>query len=204
MDDPSREIDGMDERGSHAASSEDALREGLRRDFAPPAFPEDEIEARIRASVARRRQRTPRGDRPAPPRWSGGTAQAVLAAAASLVLFIGGVEYGRRTAVPPPAASAPGPEVVAPVEQAVSLPLSIQSAGTRYVAALARFSGQSDALAAEERQVAREVALAALYGATVELLREAGEDDVLSLVAEMVAARRGITVGDEPPPGRRF
>ncbi|HSR42713.1 MAG TPA: hypothetical protein VLL48_11085, partial [Longimicrobiales bacterium] len=81
--------------------------------------------------------------------------------------------------------------VPATYEQTASVPLDIQSAGSRYVATLARFSGEAARLSVEERRMAREVALAALYGAAVELLREAGDDETLEAVAEMVARRRG-------------
>lgn len=216
MDDIGRERDGMDERRRDTAEvteAEGRLREALKRDFATPRFPGAEIEDRIRASVARRGTRSQDGNGPAPPWWSGGTTRAVLAAAASLVLFVGGMEYGRRTAVPiapvaptvGPGATTSGP-VAGATEAAepTSLPLSIQSAGTRYVATLARFTGEADGLAAEERRLAREVALAALYGAAVELLREAGEDDVLRAVAEMVAVRRGTMSGDGGPSALSF
>ena len=113
-------------------------------------------------------------------------ARAALTAAASLALFIAGAESGRRTA--PISVMVPAPST--PTEVRNDLPYSIQSAGSQYVAMLATFSGQADSLSPEERRVAREVALAALYSASLELLREAGDDEMLRAVTEMVAQRR--------------
>lgn len=181
---------------------DEGLREALRDGFPPPPFPEAEIEDRIRATLIRRGERWGRGaPRPGAsgPWWRGGTARSVLAVAASLVLFIGGMEYGRRTALP---AGYPTPGVVAsgPVENAESLPLVLQSAGSRYVASLARFSGEANSLTPRQRQVAREVALATIYGATLELLRESGDDQTLQAVLQMVAARRN-EIGAAGSPG---
>jgi hypothetical protein len=124
----------------------------------------------------------------------------VLTAAASLALFIGGAEYGRRTA--PVSIVVPAPPTV--VDARTDLPYSIQSAGSQYVAALAMFSGSADSLSIEERRIAREVALAALYSASVELLREAEDDELLRAVTEMVAQRRNTMGPSAIDTGTRF
>lgn len=215
MSEQDAEAEGLDSRGpvegereaddprQPESSVDEALREALRRGYASPPFPAEEIEGRVRASVARRRTEPSPRHAAAPPWWRGGTVRTLLAVAASLALFVGGMEYGRRTSGPVAGAGgAVGP--AGAVQQPVSLPLSIQSAGTRYVAQLARFSGQADALTPEERRTAREVALAALYGAAVELLREAGEDEALRIVVETVAGRREAVGRDVGPTALRF
>lgn len=197
----------MDDDTTRHRDPDDRIREELRDRFPPAPFPEAEIEDRIRTSLARR-EGAP-GATPKPPGagstpgWRGETTRTVLAAAAALVLFIGGMEYGRRTATPPgypaPVTAAPGP-----VEAAESLPLSLQSAGSRYVASLARFSEEAESLTPGQRQVAREVALATIYGATLELLRESEDDRTLQAVLQMVAARRDEIGGSATPASRRF
>ena len=127
-------------------------------------------------------------------------ARALLTAAASLALFIGGAEYGRRTALLSIFVLAP----TTALDARADLPYSIQSAGSQYVATLAMFSGRADSLSVEERRIAREVALAALYSASLELLREAGDDDVLRTITEMVAERRTALAPSVNGAGMRF
>jgi hypothetical protein len=180
---------------------DDSLSDELRRRAITPPYPEAEIEARIHASIAdgvrpgRRQALTTRTHL-----FRSRAARVALTAAASLVLFIGGAEYGRRTA--PISIVVPAPAT--PVEIRNDLPYSIQSAGSQYVATLATFSGQADSLSTEERRIAREVALAALYSASVELLREAGDDEMLRAVTEMVARRRNTMGRSTIDGGMRF
>lgn len=198
MDDETMEHDDLGERA----------KDELRERFPSARFPEDEIEERIRTALTRSRMDRGRSrwvevaGAPPVPWWNGATARTVLAVAASLVLFIGGVEYGRRTTRPY--------EPSAPARDAATLivgstpALSIQDAGSRYVASLARFSGEAGSLSPSQRRVAREVALAAIYGATLELLRESQGDETLEEVANMVATRREQISADTLPNTRSY
>lgn len=166
----------------------------LREMFPSAPFPEGAIEERIRTNAGLSGVNHPKalsrqGALTEPPPWRmGATVRTVVAVAAALVLFIGGVEYGRRT-VSPDAPTAPvqgGGTLIAESDPA----LSIQDAGSRYVATLASFSGEVGNLSPAQRRVAREVALATIYAATLELLRESQDDETLRTVAGMVATRR--------------
>jgi hypothetical protein len=111
-----------------------------------------------------------------------------LAAAAAILVFVSGIEYGRRLAGPAamaPAASEPAPDITVATP---SLPLAIQSAGSQYVASLAVLSQAYPQLTVEQQRTAREVALAALLGAAIELLRDSGDDDTaLRAAADLIA-----------------
>ncbi len=96
-------------------------------------------------------------------------------------MFVAGAEYGRRTAAP---------VEVLTSDAGVATPLSIQSAGSEYVARLARFSAEAEQLTATERGEARQVALAILYAATLELLRESEDDELLATAAQLIFSRR--------------
>ncbi len=104
---------------------------------------------------------------------------------------MGGVEYGRRVAptIAPPAAVIRQPPL--------SVPTSIQAKGTEYVAALARLTELSQELTPEEREQSRQVALAVLYGAALELLRYAPNDPVAASVYRSVSGER-LPGGDDP------
>ncbi len=119
------------------------------------------------------------------------------AIAASLAIFVAGAEYGRRVASP----------VVVPQETeaaalaaepafAASVPLLIQTYGSQYVAEMARMSETIDQMTPEERQQAREVALAVLYGAATEILRAGPQDDAAASVAKVLLAQRQIATDD--------
>lgn len=103
----------------------------------------------------------------------------VLAAAAAVLVFVAGAEYGRRSAAQPESVTA-----------SLNTPLAIQLAGTEYVARVADFSSDASNLTTSERSEARQVALAILYAASVELLRESEDDDLLTLVARLIESRR--------------
>jgi hypothetical protein len=184
----------MDEETMDQDDFEAKLRRELRDRFPAPPFPGNDIEEQIRSTLAKSR-----GDRvdtssttdaaPVAPRWwRSTTARMVLAVAASLLLFIGGAEYGRRTALPYTLSTS---TPATAVETYGSSPaFSIQDAGSQYVASLARFSGESRSLSPRQRRVAREVALATIYGATLELLRESSDDEMLKAVVKLVVTRR--------------
>ncbi|NIQ55568.1 MAG: hypothetical protein GWN71_20055, partial [Gammaproteobacteria bacterium] len=72
----------------------------------------------------------------------------------------------------------------------VATPLSIQSAGTEYVARLARLSTEAEQLTPAEREEARQVALAILYAATLELLGDSENDEMLEAAAQLIYSRR--------------
>jgi hypothetical protein len=105
-----------------------------------------------------------------------------LAAAAAVVVFVAGSEYGRRTA-----AFGVG---IAVAEADLSSPISIQSTGSRYVASLAQFTERASELTVEEREEARQVALAIMYAATAELLLDQENDELLEAVARLVYQKR--------------
>jgi hypothetical protein len=90
-------------------------------------------------------------------------------AAAAAALFLGGTWYGRSLA--PAAVNRPsGVSTQAAAVPPDQVPLSIQSAGTGYVASLALLSEMHDRLSPEQRDQARQVALAVLSGAIAELV----------------------------------
>ena len=74
------------------------------------------------------------------------------------------------------------------------LPVSIQSEGTEYVAAVTRFAREAARLTPDEREQAREASLAVMHGAAWELLRFEPDDPVAGKVLELVS--------DERAPGR--
>jgi anti-sigma-K factor RskA len=152
----------------------------LEREQAPPPFPKDEVKVRIAETLRRRRERTG----PSQKRWYVGPLwRPALAAAAAVLVFVAGAEYGRRTAV--------GASEAAAVPAAgLSAPISIQSAGSRYVARLAEFTQQASTLTPEEREEARQVAVAILYAATMELLQDQENDELLNAVARLVWSKR--------------
>jgi hypothetical protein len=169
---------------------DDGLGEQLRAQHAA-GFPRDEIERRIRATIMER------AASPAPRAGRAGV-RALLAAAAALALFIAGAEYGRRTADPLMLAL---PMRMDDFEIA-SVPLSIQSTGSRHMASLARFTEESELLTPEQRRTAREVALAMLAGAALELLRESGTSESLRAAADLIAVTQEAQY--TPPPGTDF
>lgn len=169
---------------------DDELRARLRQEFPSADFPRDRIERGIRSRVGER------SSTPLARRWTGGWIRSVLPAAAALVVFIAGAEYGRRTgttgtpvrdAVPFETGQA---EIGAPEPVESSVPLSIQESGSRYVASLARFGGATGELSPEDRRAAREVALTVFYAALMELLDESGGDEGLREVLRVIADQR--------------
>ena len=68
--------------------------------------------------------------------------------------------------------------------------ISSQSAGSEYVARLAQFGADANGLSDDVREEARQVALATLYAASIELLRESEDDEFLATVAQLIFSRR--------------
>jgi hypothetical protein len=151
----------------------------LRKELAPPAFSKDEVKARVAATL-----RTRRDGRDIDRRWFvHPVVRTAMAAAAAVLVFVAGSEYGRRIA------AANGAGIAVP-EMELSAPISIQSAGSRYVASLAQFTEQAPELTAEEREEARQVALAIMYAATAELLQDQENDGLLETVARLFYSKR--------------
>jgi hypothetical protein len=140
--------------------------------FDAPPFPDARIRARLQRTLGART-----GGSRSPVRW---LAAATLAAAV-LLAFIGGVEYGRRLPARPDGGQ---------VNAMADLPMAIQSAGTDYITAVGRFADLRDSLSINDRDQAREVALAVLYGVVVELLRSEAADPEFARVIQAAMARQ--------------
>jgi hypothetical protein len=164
---------------------DERLRRELQARYPSPVFPSADFQSAIENRIGRFASgrdgtavvRVPLWVRPL---------RAVLMAAAAVVLFIGGMEYEQHRGS---ASSTMAPAAPSRADDRM-LPMTIQSAGSRYVATVAEFGVASNRLTPAERAVAREVALAALYSAALELMREAENDDVLRAVTQLVAAQR--------------
>lgn len=124
---------------------------------------------------------------------------AALVAAAAVLVFVAGVEYGRGTAAAPgpgadDATSAPAAVADQGLDPALDSGLDhalrIQWAGSRWVATLARFSREAAEVDDATRRAAREVATTIFYAAALELLMEAGEDELMETIAWLAHTRR--------------
>jgi hypothetical protein len=124
----------------------------------------------------------------------------IARAAAAGVVFALGAWYGRANApLIAPAQPVPGmPAGTLPAE----LPLSIQTAGTGYVASLAMLSEMRDRLTPDQREQARQVALAVLSGAIAELAI-AGDGRLPDGVLQTVLSH-GVPVGGPTDPVVRY
>ena len=154
------------------------------RHVAPSApFDREGLRARIDAAVTEHEGRG-HGARG----WRHGILVWGTRAAAVLAIFSGGTFFGRVSAAPARAE----PDMMAYVPAAMwgvvppsQVSMSIQGAGTGYVAALALYGELRDRLTPAQREQARQVALAALSGALAELAA-AGDgrlpEDVLGAV----------------------
>jgi hypothetical protein len=177
----------------HSHEDDSRLRDALR-DAAPSArFDAETLRARIEESVARGPERAGRSHRRPRYRlllfWS-------ARAAAAVALLIIGAWYGRRSAesesmrlIPAYQAMTAQPDLFRPV----NVPLSIQSAGTGYVASLALLSEMRDQLTPEQHEQARQVALAVLIGAIAELA--AGENGALPNGVLAAVLGHGVSTG---------
>ena len=193
----------MSDDEMHEESGEKRSRETvelLRTELRAPAFPEREVLERIRASIRGLEERSGPPGRPPGRRrtaWTGRWFGLGAAAAASLAIFVGGAEFGRRTALASiPGGSAPGAAVSAPAREAdtetLGLPISIQEAGSAYVSRLAQLTARSASLGEGERRMAEEVAWASLRGAATELARLSEHGEALAaLILELERGRLG-------------
>lgn len=167
---------------TNESSNDKHIRQLLQREYRAADFPKHELRSRIEGTLRES--------------GSGGAlysvagtifrhplARTLLTVAAAILIFVAGSEYGRRVATS--AASQSAEE-----HAEISAPLSIQTAGSAYVARLAEFRSRAPELSEARRQEARQVALAILYAATIELLKESDEDDLLAAVAQLIFSRR--------------
>lgn len=180
-------------------SFDDITRKRLKEADPSPPFPADEIRMRIEATLAGReagRKRPPGNHSPLRP-----TLRGLAVLAASLVLFVSGVEYGRR--LPPEAAGQQAVETTR-VDPIRSVPLTIQHSGSDYISSLTHLSDVAGALSDEEKEQARQVALAVLYGAAVELLRQQPDDPVAARLFETIRAEREQASRPDQEPGIWF
>jgi hypothetical protein len=177
----------------HSHEDNTRLRDALRDAAASPRFDTESVRERIEDSVARGPERVLRPHRGPDYRlllfWS-------ARAAAAVTLLIVGAWYGRRSAesesmrlMPAYQAVTGQPDLLRPV----NVPLSIQSAGTGYVASLALLSEMRDQLTPEQHEQARQVALAVLIGAIAELA--AGENGALPNGVLAAVLGHGVSTG---------
>ena len=182
---------------NHPDDIDAGLRDALR-DAAPPAgFDAGALRDRIDSSIAGRATPVP-WHRAAPIRLA---VPWIARAAAAGVVFALGAWYGRSNAQAiTPADPASGPFVAGTLP--AQLPLSIQSAGTGYVASLAMLSEMRERMTPEQREQARQVALAVLSGAIAELA-SAGEGRLPDGVLQTVLSY-GVPAGGPTDPVVRY
>lgn len=150
----------------------------LREHYSMGAFPKSEIERRLWGTLAAHTRKSVRLEHP--------TLRSVLAAAAAVLVFIGGAEYGRHTAHQEASLRAIADDYLRTT--AADLPFAIQTSGSRYVATLAELTEQAPHLSQRQRELGREVAVTTLYAAAAELLGIDREDDVLQETVRGLAA----------------
>ncbi len=157
---------------------ESRLTTALREDYTTEAFPESEIERALRDTLAVSARKSVG--------FGHSTVRYLLVAAAAILVFVGGAEYGRHTAY-----LEGDPRTIAGETNRTTvpdLPLAIQTSGSRYVATLAQLTEQAPDLSERQLRIGREVAVMALYAAAAELLRIDREDDVLQETVRSLAA----------------
>ena len=148
----------------HPDDLDPTVRDALRGAAPRADFPKGALRERIETSLSARARSEPLRTRP--------PARAAITwfarAAAAAAMFVLGAWYGRANApVVTPAASNAFAALAGTLPAQV--PFSIQSAGTGYVASLAMLSEMREQLTPEQREQARQVALAVLSGAIAEL-----------------------------------
>lgn len=115
-------------------------------------------------------------------------------AAAAVICFAAGVaSHAVWSAAnrPPVGDEGPGAEI--------SQPLTVQQAGTDYVAAIAMMVADSGRLSTDELRMGREVALAVMSGAAFELRQLDGGDPTVDELHEVVTrVRYGVAAGGGP------
>jgi len=143
---------------------DERLSDALRDAYPRATYPSTAIRAHIRNSMGHTHRRR-------------SLVRTILSIAAVLTVFVGGVEYGRRIASVPRQPEPP-------------LPIALQSVGSEWVARLAEFTERAPDMTPAERSAGRQAALAALFAATVELLQESQDDELLSAAARLLQTRR--------------
>lgn len=153
-----------------------------------PDFPGERIRQRVSATISERQANERRARGAVLVRFM----RPAAAVAAGLLIFVAGAEYGRRLATPPirPVAGqeAQGTADLSPASRNVSF--SIQERGTAYLAEVARLSESAASMTPEQLEEARQVATAILYGAALELVRAAPEDQLADAIVRSLRARR--------------
>jgi hypothetical protein len=182
---------------NHPDDLDSELREAMHAASPPAEFQRDALRDRIAGSLAERARSAPSRGRP-----PAHIAAVWLArAAAAVLIFALGAFYGRANA---PVVESVSSNAFAALEATLpaNVPLSIQSAGTGYVASLALMSGMRDRLTPEQREQARQVALAVLSGAIAELAT-AGNGRLPNGVLETVLSY-GVPTGGPTDPVVRY
>ncbi len=169
---------------------DEKLGQLLNDEYGAEDFPAAQIEQRLDHSIEHRQQSLRFRVGRLTSMATSPMAKSMMAAAAALVLFVGGAEYGRRSAEAIQFDTQAALSEERLYEEGLSVPLSIQSTGSDYVAALAKLSDESDELTEAQLDEARDVTLAVLYGVVVELMRDSGEDEMLSTIAQLIHSRR--------------
>lgn len=181
---------------------DEELRELLQTQFEAPPFAQEAVRDRIRASMD---EVDARGAfvRPVRPDQAHGRASgapliaSLSAAAAAVLIFVGGAEYGRRTAgatvAETPGAGAPPSTQWTPrtdMAASASLPISIQEAGSRYISRLAQLTARRASLSEGDRAIAEDVAWSSLRGAATELARLSENSEALAEVILLLERER--------------
>lgn len=176
------------------------LRELLQTHFEAPPFAQDAVGDRLRGSMdgVDAGDSLGRSTRPAPahgPPFRVPLVASLSAAAAAVLIFVGGAEYGRRTAASS-VAGAPRIAVAEPVrspgenDASASLPIEIQEAGSRYISRLAQLTARRASLTEGDRTIAEDVAWSSLRGAATELARLSENSEALAQVILLLERER--------------
>lgn len=185
-----------------AELADDELRELLQAQFEAPPFAQEAVRDRIRTSM----DAVDAGGAfvgPVRPDHAHGPASgapllaSLSAAAAAVLIFVGGAEYGRRTAgatvaETPGAGGPPSTQWTARTDMAASasLPISIQEAGSRYISRLAQLTARRASLSEGDRVIAEDVAWSSLRGAATELARLSENSEALAEVILLLERER--------------
>ena len=141
----------------------DRIEELLQAEYSRAELPREELHARITRSTRGSRARIP---------W-----RVPLQVAAAILIFVVGSEYGRAIASEP----------VHNLQQPI--PIDIQQSGSQYVEQLSVVLASTDHYSEAQLREFRQVAIAILYAAAVEL--QSADDDHMALVAALLEASRG-------------
>lgn len=173
------------------------VREALRAAAPPAPFDSGAMRERIRASIE---HAGPSGG----PWWDRGRIRLwVPRMAAAIALFAGGVATGVLVAD----SETPGPVIIRQMAAGggtlgdptpSEVPLSIQAAGTRYVASVALLTELQDRLTPAQLDEAREVAFSALSGALAELVGTRDDDTAGRIVQTLLSRGLPARAGSDP------